>query len=49
MLQKMNAGDVALYNGVLISYKDYDILKKRKEYLELQKELEYKLSLGLDV
>lgn len=45
----MKAGDVALSDGVLISYKDYDILEKQKKYLELQKELERKLNMGLDV
>ena len=45
----MKAGDVALSEGILISYKDYDILEKQKKYLKLTKELERKLNMGLDV
>ena len=48
-LQRLRIGEKAEFNGILVSYEDYEILRKRKKYLQTVKELENKLNMGLDV
>ena len=48
MLQRIRRGETSHFDGVVISYDDYIILRKRKEYLERNAWLEARLNAGED-
>lgn len=49
IMMKINQGETAPISGVIISFEDYHILEKRKEYLRRRNELWAKLNAGEDV